>query len=513
MLKPMFNRRLASTFAAALIFGPSLGLAQSTNEDTNAPFKQFQNLQGTFGIQAGNYNFTSYNKGRLQDFVLHQMAEAQESDRQYVLTKTAEIEMAVNTLITQSITGDSGIQTLSDSAYANHASGDLDIGVILAAYRAYRTSYNVTLNRLATLKALPSAMPNAESVSLEGSGIVQLRTKGKVDFSEIIGFYKEQIQAIDAQVSQIRFTTDIKGKSIVQKTITEIEAEIAAHPPYSQSEINQFRDQELAERNYGRTETRAKIEAHFNMTRSLVNQYLNDYGTLQRWRKNTTPELRQKTLGELEQAFWSRSLLRALFGIPQGAIGINFNTRAFNAEYVFANNQLTFQSAPVYKQALIDSQRRQLAIALAVMEKRDQTLVTLEAPLVSTILSGITMIKGQWQLAQVNVHVLKLLYADMEEEAILATQSPNDMFAHYQSRYYTGRSDEEIAAIRARAEDWTGADSAGTDNIRGTFKIAYTEGNKYLTHLDKAEQIKAKILAFDDASAIIGKYRNRQNRL
>ena len=119
-------------------------------------------------------------------------------------------------------------------------------------------------------------------------------------------------------------------------------------------------------------------------------------------------------------------------------------------------------------------------------------------------------IKGEWQLAEVNVQVLKLLYADMAEEGVLNSEGYAGMRRHYQTRWYTGRTADEVAEIRARAKDWKEADQADMDNIRGAFRFAE---NEYLTNLHEAEMLKAQIETFENISTIVQKYKKAADDL
>ncbi len=500
----LFKPAARLTLAAIIGLSPLQLMAQAN------PMAAIQGVQGTLGIQAGNYTFQSYDKGELQKLVLNQMKEAQAADAEYVLLVAGQVEIMANGLI-RDINGDGGIQKITDEAYAKGQR--VDLGALLQAYRAYNVGMTEVQNKLASIQALPSAMKQDEPVSLEGSGIVQLRNRGVVDLSKTIDFYNSQLKAIEKQVNAISINTYLPNKkAVINTSLKDLMAMMAKTPPYSPEEIQQKKTEEVVKRNLG-TERRQQLGQHFLKTTKLVQQYIQDFGTNQRYRLNTTPEARKDILEELNMAFWSRSLLRATYGVKLGALGIEFKTQTFNREYIFASNQITFHANPILKQEDINSQRRTLLIALGVLDKRDDKLLAAETPFFNRILSGIAFVKGEAQLAQVNVEILKLIYADMEEEGILATQGFNGMRRHYQSRWYTGLNGEQVAEIRARSKDWRNQDMVDMDVIRGVFFAAAKTLESYLVQLDEAEQLKAEIALFENNSDIIKKYKNAADDL
>jgi len=295
-------------------------------------------------------------------------------------------------------------------------------------------------------------------------------------------------------------------------SVEELMAKLKTITPYTAKEIQNMIDEETGLRTLTTT-MQKRIDAHNQKTLALLHQYVENFGKDQKYRLNTTKEQRAEILKELENAFWSRSLLRALYGAKLGAFAIEFKTSKFNLETVFSDNQIQFHSQVVRAQEKINEQRRMIMIALQVMDKRDDKILAAETSFFNRILSGITFIRGEAQLAQVNVEVLKLLYADMAEEGVLSNEGYHGMRRHYQTRYYTGISQVDVDAIKARAKDWRESNTVDLDTIRGTFTVTAQELKKYIVNVDQANKKRAIIDAFSTGSETIDGYEKNADEL
>ncbi len=454
-------------------------------------------LQGTIGVQAGNYNFKSYDKSSLQKQYIDIFKENQAADKAYVIDSAAKVEVAFKELIELRINGDAqgqeGLQTLSDNSQSKKP---IPVDQYLSARRRYNNSVAALKTKITSITALPSAMPKSEAVTLEESGIVNMREVGKVDFTSLLAYYNGQLETINNTVSNLEFNLILPNGA----PLAHVKGDIKIQSPYTQDEINAMIDEETRLRNPNKTDLQLALKQHNLKTRAIMDAFIDAYGTSQTGRFFDHNDIdKDATLKQIDEAMWSRDYLRATTGVQVGALGVDYKKRLLNVDIIFAKNEPNFTSEYIFDQEILVKQRDLIMTALKTYDRRDDSVFASDISLLTRVLSGITFAMGKAQLAQVHVAMLKMMYADIVSELNVAQNGLSGAREQYQLRWY--KSTEDQKAVKDRAADWTGKSATSiltTDarNIRGTFTIARQALKKRMLEIDLADQKRAAIDAF-----------------
>jgi hypothetical protein len=498
---------LMATSPSALLFSQAARAATAGPVGINTIPAYTNGVQN----QAGDYNYTTLDKGRLQEKLLSIFQQNQKDDRDYVLMSAGKVEQAFVDLIGTQINGSEGLQTMADNSHADKDQIPT-YATYLKAKRAYMTAVADLGAKITSISALPSAMGHDEKITADGSGIVEVRGVGKVDLSEVLNFYKKQLADLDVKVRALNFTI-IMPNGVPKMNVT---GDIKLPSPYKQTEIDAMMT-EIAKLKMLTTDQKNLVKQHNLKTREIIDAVIEAYGDTQRYRLNLAKDEVQKRFTDLEELMWSRSYLRAMYGAPLGALAVDYDESNFNLDFVFAKNNVKFSSEFITNQGELIKSQKKIISALVTHEKRAASILAPETDVLSRVMSTISFLNGTAQLSAVNATILKLLYADMSEELMLAQKGMNAVRANYRSRWY--KSEEDKAAVKERADIWSGegdkADFGGinADSDQGTFRLATVGLKKYLTQLDLAQQKQAVVDDYNSDSETMKKLKKLRDDL
>ena len=329
--------RVLSAAALAILMATSpsaLLFSQAARAATAGPVGITAIPAYTSGVQnqAGDYNYTTLDKGRLQEKLLGIFQQNQKDDRDYVIMSAGKVEQAFVDLIGTQINGSEGLQTISDNSHAS-SSQIPTYAAYLKAKRAYMTAVADLGAKITSIAALPSAMGHDEKITADGSGIVEVRGVGKVDLSEVLNFYKRQLADLDAKVRTLDIIVIMPNN--LPKHVT---ADMKLPSPFSQPEIDAMMT-EIAKLKMLTTDQKNLVKQHNLKTREIIDAVIEAYGDSQRYRLNLAKDEVQKRFTDLEELMWSRSYMRAMYGAPIGALSVDYDENKFNLDFAI----LTFR--------------------------------------------------------------------------------------------------------------------------------------------------------------------------
>ena len=470
------NSQVRSIFMAAGIFlcNPLYSLETS------------QVLRGSIGLEAGSYEFESYDRTE----ALKLIGDRQAQDKDYVIQVVNEIEASFADLIETELMGETGLYTLSD--LSRGSSTPVTLEQYFGSKRQYLAAKMRLQNKIQSLTALPSLLAKGQ----HSEGELQIPQFIQIEFAPITDYYSEELVEIEQATQQLQFLLQLPNQSI--QTVTGLNFSIAH--PYTAEQLTQMRKKAAQLRTLSGEDLRL-IDTLNRQTLDRVLAFIDSFGISQRYRKKRNISERQQVLArELQDAFFARSLLRSVYGIPLGTLGIRYKKRVLDIDLFRNKNQITFLSEPVRGDADMIRIKDQLYYAIKAAESRSGKKDS--KSLVDYASNFSTFFKGEVQMAEVNLLMLNLLASDMEEEMILGKAGGlREMRAKYRRDYYTSKEAEERTKLMAdnffgdSDEDDIEADvgfiDAGT--LVGVFRTAQVALENQYDRNNEAEAIEATL--------------------
>jgi hypothetical protein len=182
-----------------------------------------------------------------------------------------------------------------------------------------------------------------------------------------------------------------------------------------------------------------------------------NFGTKQRWQGLNAGDIqaRKELWDSLREAFWVRSYLRSHYGMPLGALVIQYDTSWFRLDKFFTSteNLLKFKEDTAWEENELAAGERDYRKAMSVAYERDPERAATyadgvfkgEVNWLGKVNEFMTWVGGKAPLATAIALCHTLLAADLYEERLLVTMGGFDkMYARYKERYFSTANDTEF---------------------------------------------------------------------
>jgi len=373
----------------------------------------------------------------------------------------------------------------------------------LAAINKFQMARFALENRIESMKSIGDALPSAMALDAEGSGLKTAPNYGKIDFDPIVGFYKGKIKEVATSVSNLQQnvivangTEHIIAANTGKGLLLEVKGLLLPA-----DKIAQMRKDVLKARRWG-VKAYDSINDYTVYSKKLVQNFIKVYGTTERYRKIDGAEAveRENDAKRIVQAFWTRSYLRSVYGMPIGAIGINYDKKWFGIDEVLNRTLQSFYEEPVWDQTELVRVAQNYRNALKIVDERSQKVADGNLSWVASGRNLITWLAGHRSLAKAQHMILNVLAADMyEERLIMEADGLAQMKLRYRARFASTQQDRDYYRNLQKAYDPQGDADPGaaigivTDSINGKFQDVLVYMKTKEDELAQAQQLQATI--------------------
>lgn len=492
-MTPQTKRLFRVAVAALLVTVVTVAKAQ--------PQPGLQPLTGVFGTQAGDYKFFQYDRGALQKQYLDQVFARSAADKEYFLSAVSSIESSFRSLLQDTVYAEKGLKWMSDQAVG--AGKFFPAVEFLAAVNRFQMSRMALENRIESLRSIADALPSKLAIDAEGAGLKDVPNYGNVKFDPIVDFYKGRMKEVVAAVSNLQQNVIVaNGAEHIIRANTGKSLELSVKGlALSPEKIAELRRQVVRARRWG-VKAYDTINDYTVYCKRLVQNFIKTYGTTERYRKISGAEAteRENDAKRIVQGFWTRSYLRAVYGMPIGAIGINYDKNWFHLDVVLNRTLQSFYEEPVWDQAELVRVAQNYRNALKIVDERSQRILDGNLSYIAAGRNLITWLAGHRNLAKAQEMILKTLAADMyEERLIMEADGLAQMKQRYRARYASTQEDRDYYRKLQKAYDPQGdADPAASigivqDSINGKFQDVLVYMKTKEDELAQAAEIQATI--------------------
>ena len=397
----------------------------------------------------GAYNFFQYDKTEIQKQFYTQVFQQRKVDYDYFLSTVKAIEKSFNELLRENVYDkEAGLQGMSIRSVQNvkYISSE----EFLTAINRYQQARLALDAQIATLTAIADGMvPSAEEIAADESGIKKnVPNYGKQNFEPIKKFYADRLNLIETFLSNLPYNITLPGniphiiKSGSGKGLV-LEAEIMRMTP---QQVLALKKEILGLRIWGE-DAQTNIDDYTRFLQNRVYEFNKTYGNTERFRVlgEVERKKREEEAKLIMVSFWSRSYLRAVYGMPLGAIGATYDKKwlHFDAFKTSTEALLNLMEQPVTdanSMVRIEQNYRNL---LRRADVRSEKILDGNLGFIAAGENLLTFLGGKRNEAQSAQMMLRLLAADLYEERLLLELGDlQQMKERYRQRYYATEEDE-----------------------------------------------------------------------
>lgn len=491
-------------------------LMASSPMTVNAQASSLNILAGTgrsgnvFG-QAGDINLTSYDKNQLEAMLVKHFQSNQKEDREYVESLVKEIESRIGSILEEAYRPN-GLREMSDLSLSSRRIAFLDY---LGATRSFENMIAQARLRIQGLLSIPSSLRGSQNVTINGQTRTEIPAALKVDLTAVQNHYNGELSKLVGILSKLTFLLDIGGVPTQVQGISFRPEKI----PFNPAELAIMREEAVKDLAYAKVGVESRIDEFNLYARRQLLASIRVFGQSQRYRLQLNQEGRDQNLENLEEIFWARSYLRAMYGEKIGTFAVDYKKQQINWDFFSSRNNIQLMAEFIRNDSELMDYQDKLANALVTQTSRSREILSRETSLLDRLMSTITFVRGEAPLTAINTAILKLIMGDIQEEMMLSKGGGlREMRAQYRARFYKDEASEK--RVRARAADYRGgattdieADnlSTNTGTLRGAFKAASLALDGVIDRLEQANQRLRAIEELRAQSESANRVRERGN--
>jgi len=444
----------------------------------------------------GDYKFFQYNKSELQEKYLDIIQKRSKEDAAYFEKAVLDIEthfvevlnstvyaagrnVTINGNIIESFEGGSLYWMNEQSRGAARYVRAVDF---LRLINRYSQAIATLEARVMTLTSVAGRFPSQTRARIEDAGIGEIPAYRDIDFKPLTAFYKTKTEEMTAGLKNLQhFIIVANGTEYITPVGKGLElGRVGTLLP--KEEIQRLRDKITKARTWTRSEEKA-VDSYTSNIRLLTSAFIDTYGREQRYRSLSEADKAKR--GEdakfLVEAFFTRSWIRTIYGMPIGAIGLDYSRSPFHIEVITKSTKslALFHEEVMWKERQFILQEQNYRDALRRVKVRSQdvdfsNIMDGDLGFVATAENILTWLGGQRNLAKSLEMVLFLLAADTYEERLIQRAGGLDkMKGRFRARYASTPADKEFYTKIANEYDPRGNAVQGggltDDSVYGKF--------------------------------------------
>ncbi len=478
------------------------------SKDPVAPFF----MQGyPIQIAPGSYNFNALDQTKVADYVLKQFEKVRGEDR-------AIIENAIKSLnekyvaMTTLVYGNGGLSQKSVNSSANPASssGKLTVRDVMQLQLDFDRNLSLFANDVATIDALPQMLSAVRyEPNLATAAVDQLAGNLKnVNFEQFKTYYSGQVSNLKSAIDRMDFGILLpSGAPFMQHGLSDL-TELKKQKLFSARDIQELQLKVGRLRAAMNTVNTGIAQTMHPAMLKMLRNVITQFGERNRYRTDENDSGRKQAIKNIEELFYVRSGLRAKYGIPLGAIKVNYTMYAGNADKMLSTLVLDAGIARSIDELTTD--QNNLFNALEGLNYRSARALFKPGRTFFSRVSGIvSMLKGQSNTVAIKTVLLPFLLQDVAEEVMLSTSAGwNGVLDGYKKRYNTKDGGDWAAARMMyfpKTTEKTGSAQQtrmDVDSIIGLKNVADLLFSSKLADISDARDIEKQLEALQMADAI-----------
>jgi hypothetical protein len=457
---------------------PHVAHAQAPKTIINTP----ADLKGIIGMESGNYDFTNFDKTASMKILLDEINKRSQHDLQYFKSAVQHVNGLFKTLVEQTVYGQNGLKKMSDRSRLQRPVGYQEF---LDQVNRFEQQSIELRNAIGQFSTITSAFPSQVPVNVDGTPRA-IPGYGQVNFAQVSTWYNTQLDKITQYLADLPYAILLANKQvhlIAEKSGKGLALDVPSFQ-YSAEEILKLKKQARELRVLPQDELEEYLEPYTLKLKQMTQAFIKTYGTSERYRYDQkTEDLMAKEIKNYIEYFYARSYIRAVFGMPIGAIGIRYNKSTFNLDVMFSSNTVSFLEEVITDERDMIRAEQDYNNLLATMKGRTVAVFGKDVNFLDRINTAFTWLKGKNRLAVANKMMFELLYNDFKEERLMYAGDLPGMKTMFTQRYKSSAEvDAYFKPLKAKyeaivnndiAEESEDAWSAGTNAMSSGAVMSY----------------------------------------
>ncbi len=328
----------------------------------------------------GNYDVKVITESDLESKYLNVLSKNFEADRQEMKRSLREMNFLMEDFIKGEIGGNRGVFTLSDQSQFSTPKG-ISLDTLSASVRNFELAYNLLETKIKSFYQT-SGLKKYEVFNRKYT--LDIPDNGIIDFTAVVKSYTDELKGLKDKVANLTFIIKLPNGTF--HTLKGIDLSILREKlSFSAAELDDLR-QKAARLRIMPTRDQMLIDNTYNLfTLKKMQAVIKAFGKSQRYRTQRNKDGLDRAIKDLEETFWTRSYLRATYGLKLGSFTVEYKKRPFFLDKIFSSTDLKFSGLVRNENTLIIAEDK-MYNALETNEGRNSSVLRYETPLFLVLL-------------------------------------------------------------------------------------------------------------------------------
>lgn len=402
-------------------------------------------------LEAGDYSFQQYDKGLIEQLRNDEHFKRNKADLDFLMNTRESLQNDFNRFMTNYVNNSEvGMAKMQ----ADYLSGKhTRIEDFYTTAMGYKNAKELLIAKIDGINAMVSSLPSQVQ---QVAGTEAVPNYLNVSFEKLALTYKSLVNAADAMVRgsekdglkgmtfRIKFQDGIPRQIPAEKALA---FEFENVPTISADERDKMRKRALSLKVLDDNEKNQA--ARFGQyLRKYIVRYIRQFGDREsyRWRNEQDLKAAEAAFERVQQAFWARSYLRAMYGMPLGVLTLREYPKQWGKidRFLVSNNEMSiFVEGMTWNDGNLMDQAESLRNGLITIDQRAEKIFDGDGSFLAKLNSFITFAKGERPVAEALNRVYALMAADVAEEIMITSGGGEDQIINmYQARYYADKQTE-----------------------------------------------------------------------
>ncbi len=467
-------------------------------------------IRGLYGpvltLSPGTYDHRNLDATAVTEWVVKQFDQVRREDKALITNSINSLNARYESLL-QAVYGPKGLVGLSNNSTLDplNPAGKPTPREFAKIKTDFDGLLSVVRNEVATVGMLASLLkdasyePNATEVKLNE---IKKNLDG-IDFSLLQGHYERQLKELLGEVEKLdfRIKLPVEGVYYAQKGIADLSG-LRRQKLYSPDELKKLRHDMLQyQAKNAALQNTVNKAMHLPMLK-IMNTVIQQFGEKEKYRVRLNQPGMEDAIKRIEDLFFVRSYIRALYGVSLGSFKVRYDKKSFNRDLLSGVEIDSGSDSTVRSLDELTVTQDNVVSALRNMQIKDLNVDEIFGKghnLVSRVASAITILRGNGQTVHIKALLLPFILNDIQEELMLAgSEGADGVKALYKRRYRTQTEPRWAQARDAYFPQNPTADSMRADitSIKGITNFVVNAVLDKMTDLSAAADIAAQVKAF-----------------
>lgn len=368
------------------------------------------------------------------------------------------------------------LNNLSDESFINPT----PLQDFLSAVRDYQAEYDNVKSEIDALALMPP---------LHGDAL--LNPDFMLSFEPLADHLQQRLATINAPLNALNFQLLLPNGAYHPQMGIDT-AELKQLSLYTAAQISEMRRNVMRLKAMSSQDRRVIDESINRFTRVALQNFIDTFGSSERYRTSHDKEGLEETKALLLDAFWARSYIRATYGIAIGAIPVDYSKRIFNMDHYLSN--MNVGAAPTYDQNHLIHYRNLATEALVNLKDASSRNWT-------SISSWLTWGSGKTSEVDTKFFIIELMRRDLDEELTLSKNGGfRQVRIDYRNHYFTTDALRKTYEDKARNifnpdRESLDADLGMVDpsSLKGAIALCLSSLENQENRLDEANKLQSTL--------------------